>query len=282
MISMSKVAAAKADDNVIDGNFLRGRRAQTLAVDHLDEVRVTSPGNVRAAAIALRDLARGWGFRIACTHDLTDKNTPVDGDGKLLATDVFGWEDRPDVWFRKERIALNSPIAMACRFESQPFWCNGEGFRTHVANAYLDEIDLADFAERATTSAAIVVPVHMPFGQIGVLCLIPEDQSWTDLSAAFSAHADMIAIHARLFLSTYARTMSARRGLRSDMLLSKYEVECMRWAALGKTDLEIGMIIGRSRATVRFHIQNASTKLGAVNRCQTLFRAAQLGYVTLP
>lgn len=281
MISMGKLATARADTNLVAANFRSSRKTPPLAMDRLDAVRITRPEDVRGAAIALRDLVSGRGLRIACSHDLTDKNTPVDADGGLLATEVFGWEDRPDAWFRKQRIALNSPIAMAARFESQPFWCNAEGFHTHVANPYLDEIDLADFVERATTSAAIAVPVHMPFGQIGMLCLFPEDQSWTDLSAAFAAHADMIAIHARLFISTYARTMGTRRTVRPDAL-SKYEVECMRWAALGKTDLEIGMIIGRSRATVRFHIQNASIKLGAVNRCQTLFRAAQLGYVTLP
>ena len=63
--------------------------------------------------------------------------------------------------------------------------------------------------------------------------------------------------------------------------LSKREVECLRWAAIGKTDLEISMIMSRSRATVRFHIHNASTKLDAVNRSQTVFKAAQLGYISL-
>ena len=37
----------------------------------------------------------------------------------------------------------------------------------------------------------------------------------------------------------------------------------------------------RSRATVRFHIHNASIKLDAVNRSQTVFKAAQLGYISL-
>ncbi len=61
--------------------------------------------------------------------------------------------------------------------------------------------------------------------------------------------------------------------------LSRHEVECLRWAAIGKTDVEIGMILSRSRATVRFHIHNAATKLDAVNRSQTLFKATQLGYI---
>ena len=63
--------------------------------------------------------------------------------------------------------------------------------------------------------------------------------------------------------------------------LSKREVECLRWAAIGKTDHEISTIIERSRATVRFHIHNASIKLDAVNRSQTVFKAAQLSYIGL-
>jgi DNA-binding CsgD family transcriptional regulator len=57
-------------------------------------------------------------------------------------------------------------------------------------------------------------------------------------------------------------------------------VECLRWAAMGKTDIEISMIIKRSRATVRFHIHNASMKLDAVNRSQAVFKATQLGYIS--
>jgi len=41
------------------------------------------------------------------------------------------------------------------------------------------------------------------------------------------------------------------------------------------------MIMSRSRATVRFHIHNASVKLDAVNRSQTVFKAAHLGYISL-
>jgi len=51
------------------------------------------------------------------------------------------------------------------------------------------------------------------------------------------------------------------------------------WAALGKTDREIALILSRSCATVRFHLQNAAQKLNAVNRSQTVFKASQLGYL---
>ena len=40
--------------------------------------------------------------------------------------------------------------------------------------------------------------------------------------------------------------------------------------AEGKTDWEIGTIMGVSEATARFHVDNARRKLGAVNRAQAV------------
>ncbi|MCC7003025.1 MAG: helix-turn-helix transcriptional regulator [Gemmatimonadaceae bacterium] len=73
--------------------------------------------------------------------------------------------------------------------------------------------------------------------------------------------------------------MNRQRSIQPDVRLSKREVECLRWAALGKTDQEIAAIISRSAATIRFHIHNAALKLDAVNRSQAVFKASQLGYL---
>jgi DNA-binding CsgD family transcriptional regulator len=75
--------------------------------------------------------------------------------------------------------------------------------------------------------------------------------------------------------------MRTQQWIPSDCRLSKREVECLRWAAIGKTDKEISLILALSHATVRYHIQRAGEKLNAVNRSQTGFKAAQLGYISL-
>jgi LuxR family transcriptional regulator, quorum-sensing system regulator CciR len=283
MMTLCRTPARQAASSVIEVEFGRSRnkRARDLVLPDLDAVKITRPEDIRAAAEFLRELAAQRGLRVACAHDLTDKRTPVDVDGNVLARDVFGWGAGEEVWWRNSRIALQSPITAGCRCETEPFWVNARGFHTQVANRYLASIPLDDFEARALTSAAIVIPVHMAFGQIGVVCLTPEDQSRTDLSDVFAAEGDLLAIYSRMFVSTYVGVMGSARGLSAGALLSKREVECLRWAALGKTDLEIGLIISRSRATVRFHIHNASLKLNAVNRCQTLFKASQLGYITI-
>lgn len=61
--------------------------------------------------------------------------------------------------------------------------------------------------------------------------------------------------------------------------LTKREVECLHWAAGGKTNWEIGKILGVSKRTVVFHLQNSSKKLQTSNRYHTVARAVSLGLI---
>jgi DNA-binding CsgD family transcriptional regulator len=51
-------------------------------------------------------------------------------------------------------------------------------------------------------------------------------------------------------------------------------VETLTWAARGKTSSEIAQILGLTKRTVDFHIDNARIKLGATNRIQAAIKAA--------
>jgi DNA-binding CsgD family transcriptional regulator len=158
---------------------------------------------------------------------------------------------------------------------------NKDGFRTAQPNPYLDGIDLTNFEKKAHCTAAMVFPLHLPFGQIAAVFCGPWRSEQSDLSKEFEAHADELSVYAHRFIAGYAKVMRKRQWLPTDCQLTKREVECLRWAAIGKTDKEISMILSRSHATVRFHIQNAGEKLDAVNRSQTIFKAGQLGYLGL-
>jgi DNA-binding response OmpR family regulator len=56
--------------------------------------------------------------------------------------------------------------------------------------------------------------------------------------------------------------------------LREREVETLTWAARGKTFWEIGAILGLSKRTVEFHLENARRKLGVATRTQALIKAA--------
>jgi DNA-binding response OmpR family regulator len=56
--------------------------------------------------------------------------------------------------------------------------------------------------------------------------------------------------------------------------MSDREVETLTWAARGKTSAEIAVILGLSKRTVDFHIDNARIKLGAATRVEAAIKAA--------
>jgi DNA-binding CsgD family transcriptional regulator len=62
----------------------------------------------------------------------------------------------------------------------------------------------------------------------------------------------------------------------STIQLTARERDCLAYVAEGKSDWEISVILSISQATVRFHVDNARTKLDAVNRTQAVARFINL------
>src|SRR3546814_9513144 len=117
-----------------------------------------------------------------------------DGNGAVLASEIFGFRGEEPRWWEVPQLALSSPIVHACRVEAEPFWCNAHGFFTRLPNPLLDVIDLHDFRIRAMTAAAIVVPIHLPFGQIGAASFLSPEPEANDLSDAYACAADALAV----------------------------------------------------------------------------------------
>jgi DNA-binding NarL/FixJ family response regulator len=66
----------------------------------------------------------------------------------------------------------------------------------------------------------------------------------------------------------------ARTGLLPKLAkLNDREVEVLTWVARGKTSSEIAQIVGLTKRTVDFHIDNARAKLGAATRTEAVIKA---------
>lgn len=81
---------------------------------------------------------------------------------------------------------------------------------------------------------------------------------------------DVLAALITARLARVARTAVWRKQIG----LREREVETLTWAARGKTFWEIGEILGLSKRTVEFHLENARRKLGVATRTQALIKAA--------
>ncbi|MBF6602051.1 MAG: helix-turn-helix transcriptional regulator [Sphingorhabdus sp.] len=247
---------------------------------NLNSVTITSPAGIRSAAEAIHKIAQSYDFRIAASADISSKAHMVDAEGELINKDIFGWTAAGERWWEDTRLALSSPLPRACRYESEPVWCNAEGFHGHWQNEYLNEIDLKGyFNGTSSTRSAILIPIHLPFGQISAVSFTPLDNNVSDLSEPYRLYSDFFAIVTRRFITGYVLAMRQKHRMPANCILSKREAECLHWAAIGKTDKEISMILSLSHATIRYHVNRAGQKLNSVNRGQTIFKAGQLGYL---
>jgi DNA-binding CsgD family transcriptional regulator len=61
--------------------------------------------------------------------------------------------------------------------------------------------------------------------------------------------------------------------------LTPREIDCLRWCGQGKTNWEIGQILGLSERTVEHYLSRANRKLGTANRTQAVARARKLDLI---
>lgn len=61
--------------------------------------------------------------------------------------------------------------------------------------------------------------------------------------------------------------------------LSKREMECLHWAALGKSSEETAMIIGLTEHTVTTYRRQIKKKLNCINMTQAVFEGMRQGYL---
>lgn len=82
--------------------------------------------------------------------------------------------------------------------------------------------------------------------------------------------------------ATLSDHTTQKKEVQSLVTLTPREVDCLKWAARGKTDGEIAEILSIARWTVVTYLQNAKIKLGCANRTSAVAVAMSLGVIPMP
>lgn len=126
----------------------------------------------------------------------------------------------------------------------------------------------------------ITVPIHMPDGAFaGLSAVWRESGSENEWRGVSTRALDAIFLVAHHFHYTIHPRFHGPTRIDTPHLTSR-ELECLEWAAVGKSSSEIGAIIGCSMETVRFHFKNIMRKLDSVNRAQALIKAIHFGLIS--
>jgi len=213
---------------------------------------------------------------VAACADISSARAALDERGQPIGALFDFTADARDYWNWSD-LALRNAIIAVVRHTAEPFYYDrGEigGWQTMaLSDELIEQAREKDYAVRA----AIVAPVHLPGTTIGAV-LWASDTGRPDLVVLYREHA--VALHG-LALRFVAACEVVNHGPSPILVhpLTRREIQCLKLAAAGKTDGEIGTILEVAIPTVRFHLRKASAKLGEMGRLRTVQRAAELGFV---
>jgi DNA-binding CsgD family transcriptional regulator len=215
---------------------------------------------------------------VAVSADIGSPEPMRGPDGRPFAETLFQWVD-PDLEYWKDRgFALRSLFVHAARGSAEPFFYADGRFGTWRRSQALDALNAGPPEDDAFgVASAIIAPAYLPRGVIGAVVWASSDPA-VDVRTIFEARAEVLHATALKLMAAYADATGARI-VAPPVRLTRREIQCLKWAAAGKTDSEVAEIVRIALPTVRFHITNAARKLDVAGRSQAVHRAATLGYI---
>ena len=229
---------------------------RTSIIDGLDAIgRSSSPDHIWRKVKACAN-ARGYQFTLALR---------VHGDDVSVAfSDLPGQpaQDAAAVW-------RGNPALLAALSESRPYTA-AEFEAMPLSDAQRGM--LAHFAKTFAIRDGLVIAVHIDGTLEGIVMV---GGNHPDLGPILRSALHLFA-HSAMEQTIALEKAPPRKPIG---LLSPREIECLRWAAAGKTDAEIGALLKISARTARFHFENAKKKLGVATRVQAVTEALRINAI---
>ena len=160
--------------------------------------------------------------------------------------------------------------AMRMIFESnKPFsWSEAASRSTDLkGRRVFDEV-----ADVTGATEGLVVPIHERFGGTSAVILSGPD---LELDPAARPVLHLAAV----YFTGLAQDLAARPDRDAPCPLTDRQLECLRWVMDGKSDWEIGGILGISEHTAHNHVEAAKRSLGVATRSQAFVQAWRRGWL---
>lgn len=149
------------------------------------------------------------------------------------------------------------PVVINARQGHEPFeW--GGGRWMHLLAKREDE--LMEEASLFGIRYGFTFPIQDPESSFAALTFAA-DHCQERIRRPFALHRDLLKLIAYVFHAGARRALAPARSVEG-VILTYREFECLEWAAKGKSAWDTSQLLGISRRTVSFHLQNAKLKLG--------------------
>ncbi len=188
------------------------------------------------------------------------------GEGNILVTTC------PVTWLRRyltERYDLIDPVLLHARASTTPLLQV-----TAPPDSTPRQLQLFEEASAYGLRSAFVVPFRCPNDAFAAFVVTSDDPAALRRTVALYRWPIMF-VGAQVHLQAQLIYLSAGGGI--VLLLTPRELECLQWATSGKSHWEISRILGISKRTVSFHLDNAKEKLNVRTLREAAIRLTLLG-----
>ncbi len=172
--------------------------------------------------------------------------------------------------FQNPLIGRRDPVMQHCKRQSVPIIWDQSTYVRQGAGELWEE--MAHFG----ISNGVCLALHMPEGRHFILGVERDQPVSADAAELTRVVADLqlFAVHAQDAALRILMPGSVDPSLPS---LTPRELETLRWTMAGKTAWEVGEVLGITERTASLHVNNATHKLGCVNKHQAVLKALRLG-----
>ncbi|MDP3876643.1 MAG: LuxR C-terminal-related transcriptional regulator [Methylobacter sp.] len=152
------------------------------------------------------------------------------------------------------------------------------GLREHRINMDEKEKPWYGLQDAYQIKRGMVIPVHDPNGFSMFCTTVPDNDHDFQLRLPELTGTNLMI--ASFIHDAVRRIILAGNKHQSPFKpLTNREIECLHWAAAGKSAWETSVLLGIAQSTVVFHHENAKRKLQAKTLMQALARSVALGLV---
>lgn len=176
-------------------------------------------------------------------------------------------------WFDEQRLGLTDPVHRVSQRRVAGFlWQD----MAELSAPRPEDALILRRAQQHGIYDGLTVPAHLPGEAHGSVTFAWDDAGGASTDAL--CFAQMIGGFAFEAARRLARPIAEWQGLRPR--LTRRQIECVRWAARGKSDWSIAQILGLSEDTVREHLRHARARYAAPTRTSLVIRALFDGIIS--
>ena len=166
--------------------------------------------------------------------------------------------------------ARRDPVMQHCKRYSMPIIWDQSTYSSQGQGPMWEE--QARFGYRH----GIAMALHLPEGRHFMMAVDRDQPLPSDPSEVTRMVADL-QLFAVCAQDTAMRILTPPASAPGAPSLTPRELEALRWTMEGKTAWEVGNLLGISERTAALHVNNATHKLGCVNKHQAVLKALRLG-----